>query len=60
MQRDLDIRLAEMRSRQRTGGPEFCGECEDPMPRLRRDLGLTVCVDCATLAERAAKLMARR
>ena len=56
MQRDLDIRLAEMRSRQRLGGPEFCDECEAPMPRLRRDLGLILCIECATLAERAAKL----
>lgn len=60
MQRDLDLRLAEVRARQRTGGPAFCDDCAEAMPRLRRDLGLSLCVECATLAERAARLFQRR
>lgn len=60
MQQDLDARLAAMRSRQRLGGPEFCDECQTPMPRLRRDLGLDLCIECATQAERAAKFSGRR
>ena len=59
-QRDLDMKLAEIRSRQRTGGPEFCTRCSEPMPRLRRDLGLLVCIDCAQLAERTARRFGRR
>lgn len=58
-QRDLDTKLAEMRSRQRTGGPEFCQKCGEPMPRLRRDLGLVMCIECAEIAERAAKRFGR-
>ena len=60
MQRDLELRLAEVRARQRTGGPEFCDDCELPMPRLRRDMGLSRCIECATMAERAARLFQRR
>lgn len=60
MQRDLDLRLAEVRARQRTGGPEFCEDCDLPMPRLRRDMGLIRCVECADFAERAARLFKRR
>lgn len=58
-QRDLDMKLAEMRARQRTGGPEFCTRCSEPMPRLRRNLGLSMCIDCAHLAERAARRFGR-
>lgn len=58
-QRDLDMKLAEIRSRQRSGGPEFCSRCGEPMPRLRRDLGLVLCIECAHLAERAARRFGR-
>ena len=58
-QRDLDMKLAEMMGHQRTGGPEFCTKCSEPMPRLRRDLGLSMCIDCAQLVERAARRFGR-
>lgn len=58
---DLEIRLAETRSKERPYGPEFCQreDCGEPMPELRRKMGMVVCVDCASLMERVGRMYRR-
>lgn len=33
-------------------GPEFCDECESPMPELRRANGWVLCTSCQSAVER--------
>ena len=33
-------------------GPEFCDECDEPMPDLRRAMGSRLCTACASAVER--------
>lgn len=60
MMEDLEFRLAEARSKIKPYGPEFCqqSDCEAPIPEIRRQLGLTECVECATLRERSRRMFA--
>ena len=61
IERDMELRLAEARSKVRTEGSEVCqaDDCGEPMPMLRRKMGLQYCVDCASVRERRAKLFTR-
>lgn len=34
-------------------GPEFCKNCSDDMPEVRRVHGFDLCVDCKTIAEKS-------
>lgn len=52
---NLEARIAAARKPVQEG-PEECEECGEPMPALRRRLGLKMCVDCAGIAERRQKL----
>lgn len=36
-------------------GPEFCVECDEPMPALRRSHGWCLCTSCKTVQERRVK-----
>jgi RNA polymerase-binding transcription factor DksA len=55
---DLEFRLAEARAKMRPYGPEFC-ECDEPIPEVRRKLGLQECIECATLRERSSRMFRR-
>ena len=57
---ELRYALNEMRRNIPSGkrGPECCMECEEPMPEVRRELGLSLCVPCAQEKERRAALFA--
>lgn len=57
--RDLELRIAEVRARKPVQAPEHCTECEEPNLPARRALGLSLCVECARLRERRARLFAR-
>lgn len=57
--RDLELRIAEVRSRKRTEAPELCIDCEEPIPEPRRKLGLPRCLECAQLLEFRAKQWAK-
>ncbi len=39
-------------------GPEYCVECEEPVPMERRRLGFKLCVECASESERRKSLFA--
>lgn len=39
-------------------GPEFCAECEEEMPALRRAMGKSVCTTCTERIERKRKMFA--
>lgn len=60
---ELEIRVWEYNNRTRTPtkeytpadleyGPEFCAECEDVMPELRRRMGKYLCTACQTEHEK--------
>jgi RNA polymerase-binding transcription factor DksA len=42
----------------RSTGREFCLECGDTMPQVRRNLGFQRCVPCAEEAERREQMYA--
>lgn len=50
---NIDCALAKIKHYKGTSS-EFCEECGEPIPEARRNLlpGITICVDCAELAER--------
>jgi hypothetical protein len=54
----LDAQIAAVRAKQRTEAPELCVECEEPNLPARRELGLSLCLECAQLRERLARLFA--
>lgn len=56
---DLERRLAAHRAALSRPAPELCAECEDPIPSERRALGLRLCIDCARLLERRARLFSK-
>jgi RNA polymerase-binding transcription factor DksA len=56
--REMEMRIAAARQDAKTGHAE-CEECGEPVPDVRRQLGKSTCIDCATMAERRAKLFAR-
>lgn len=56
--REMESRIAAARQTDRVGEPE-CEECGEPVPEVRRQLGKSTCIECATTAERRAKLFAR-
>ena len=53
---EMERRLAEHRAARSKPAPLECEECEEPIPPLRRDLGLRFCVDCASARERAGRM----
>lgn len=55
-QQILDAKIASVRAKQRTEAPELCVDCEEPNLPERRALGLALCIDCARLQERRARL----
>ena len=55
MERDLALRIAAARGKRQAMGPEECGQCGEPIPMARRQLGLVVCIDCARDNERGAR-----
>jgi RNA polymerase-binding transcription factor DksA len=56
--RETQSRIDAARQTTETGAAE-CEECGEPVPEVRRTLGKSTCIDCATLAERRARLFAR-
>lgn len=56
--REMEQRIAAARKDVTLGAAE-CVDCGEPVPDLRRQLGKSLCFDCAELAERRAKLFAR-
>lgn len=52
---DMERRLAEHRAARAKPAPENCEDCEEPIPQLRRDLRLRLCVECATAREKAGR-----
>jgi len=57
--REMESRIAAARSQPTKLGAAECEECGEPVPDVRRQLGKSICFDCATLAEQRAKLFAR-
>lgn len=57
---DLALRIAAARVRRVTMGPELCEACEDPIPMVRRQLGLVLCIECARARERMARQFSSR
>lgn len=56
IEREMAMRLRWLGARQPTGlGPVECVDCGDVMPEARRQLGLRLCVECATLQEKLAR-----
>ena len=46
-------KIAQIRAQVPTGkGPEFCLECGNDMPSVRREYGYVLCVECKTAEER--------
>lgn len=56
--REMEMRIAAAIKDPELGAPE-CEECGEPVPDVRRRLGKSNCIDCATLAEKRARLFAR-
>lgn len=56
--KDLEFRLASRRRPPKLG-PAECEECDEPMIQLRRDLGLSLCIECARERERQGKMFQR-
>ena len=57
--KELDLRIAEVRSASARPSPENCERCNDPISPTRRALNLRLCIDCAQLKERQQRMFAR-
>lgn len=57
--RDIEARIAATRNQPTERGAAECEECGEPVPEVRRNMGKSICFDCADLAERRSKLFAR-
>lgn len=56
---DMERRLAEHRAAMAKPAPQDCEDCEEPIPSARRQLGLRLCIDCATDRERRRRFFAK-
>lgn len=58
---DLERRIAAARANvPLETGPERCDECDERIPMVRRQMGYSKCVACASMAERNHQLFAGR
>jgi RNA polymerase-binding transcription factor DksA len=57
MLESLERTLAALRKEPKGPQPEFCVECEEPIPPARQKLRLDLCIDCAQLRERAQRVL---
>lgn len=53
---DMERRIALQRAAANKPTVEFCQECEEPITPARQKLRLQLCLDCAMLRERAARV----
>ena len=53
---DMERRIQAQRAAANRPPVDNCEECEEPIASGRRDLGLRVCLDCAVLRERTARI----
>lgn len=53
---DMERKLAALRAAQSQPPVEACEECDEPIHPARQKLGLSLCMDCARLRERAGRM----
>lgn len=53
---DMDRRIAARQAAANRPPVTHCEECEEPITPARQQLRLQLCLDCAKLRERAARL----
>lgn len=59
MSADLERRIQAARNNvPHQEGPELCTECEETIPHVRRRLGYSLCVPCASDKERMRQIYA--
>lgn len=56
---DIERRIALQRTAANRPPASHCDECDEPLPPARVALHLRLCIDCAQLRERTARLFWR-
>ncbi len=57
--REMNYRIAAVQAVTAKPSPENCERCDEPITPARRALNLRLCIECARLRERQARLFTR-
>lgn len=58
-QRLLDMQIASARAKANGKPAQVCDDCDDPLPQERQALNLRLCIECASLRERKARMFSK-